>query len=428
MYTKQVCPLRTRSIEKGPVPHFMKMEHFRRYQVNKKTAIQISKEHPWVYSKNLSTAAEVFQDGDFLRLHNGENKVIGYGVYSKEDQISIRLFHFGDQLRNRFFLKRLRKIFEVKKDLLVETNAFRLLNGESDGFPGVTVDLYNGTAVILVYSSSVYKLARLVSFLLPHSIPAELCNNIIIRSAQRIGFTGAQIKPLRVCRGELPTEVSIGENGFQFAVDLEQGQKGGFFLDLRGARRFLSQIDFTGKRVLNLFSYTGSFSMIALRNGASQVISVDQSRQAQEMHARNLEINGLDASKDRLICSDVFRYLANLAPEEKFDFIILDPPNMVARVSQLQPALKKVEKMHYLALQHLQEKSLWMSLCCTSRISREDFVKAVGKASKALHGKGQTKIIQEIPEELDHRSKKSFPQGRYLTQLVYANSSEVELS
>ena len=132
----------------------MKESKFRRYQVRKKTLIQMNREHPWVFHGSISTAAKIFQDGDWLRLVDGTNETIGFGIYSEDEPIAIRLFHFGDSLRNRFLLKKMREIWKKKKDLLTETDALRLIHGESDLIPGVTVDLYSHVAIVQYYSAS----------------------------------------------------------------------------------------------------------------------------------------------------------------------------------------------------------------------------------------------------------------------------------
>ena len=400
----------------------MQQNRFRRYQLNKKSSIQVRNEHPWVFTGNLSSAASVYQSGQWLKLFDGSNKVLGYGIYSGDDRIGIRVFHFGETVRNRFFYKKLREVINKKEKLLTETDSIRWINGESDGFPGITVDQYNDYMVIQYYSPSLYGLARLVSFLMNHALKKSPAN-IVVKSATKIGLRSDKgLKPPRWTRGKAPLgPVQVFEGEQRYYVDLESGQKGGFFLDLRGSRRALSKLDLTGMRVLNLFSYSGAFSVIALQGGAAEVVSVEQSRQAQEIHRKNLSLNGLDDGRDRLVCSDVFRYLANLEDKDKFDLIIIDPPCMASKMTQVPMALKKLEQLHYLALSHLNQESLWLSISCTARFSYEDLVSSVGKASKSIFGKGQTQIAEVITEEVDHTTNKCFPEGRYLNQVLFAN-------
>lgn len=400
----------------------MQQHRFRRYQLNKKGSIQVRNDHPWIFTGNLSSAAEIFRPGQWLKLYDGENKILGYGIYSGDERIGIRVFHNGDSLRNRFFFKKLREVIKKKESVAAETNAVRWLNGESDGFPGITVDQYAQYLVVQYYSPSLYGLARLIAFLMNHVLEGQ-ARNILVKSATKIGMQAdIGLKPPRWVRGQAPAlPVEIYEGQQRYLVDLESGQKGGFFLDLRGARRALSELDLKGMRILNLFSYTGAFSIIALQKGATQVISVEQSRQAQEMHRRHLELNGLNDDRDRLVCSDVFRFLANLEDHERFDLIIIDPPCMASKMTQVPMALKKLEQLHFMALSHLNPQSLWLSISCTARFTHEDLVTSVGKASKSIFGKGKTQVIQIIPEEPDHKSIKSFPEGRYLNQVLFSN-------
>ncbi len=400
----------------------MQQNRFRRYQLNKKSSIQVRKEHPWIFTGNLSSAANIYESGQWLKLFDGANKVLGYGIYSGDDRIGIRVFHFGETVRNRFFYKKLREVIHKKEKLLTETDSVRWINGESDGFPGITVDQYRNYLVIQYYSLSLYGLARLVSFLMSHVLE-EPPSNILVKSATKIGLKSARgLKPPRWTRGKSPSgPVQVFEGEQRYYVDLESGQKGGFFLDLRGSRRVLSKLDLKGMRVLNLFSYTGAFSVIALQRGASEVVSVEQSRQAQEIHRKNLDLNGIDDGRDRLICSDVFRFLANLEETDRFDLIIIDPPCMASKMTQVPMALKKLEQLHYLALSHLNHESLWFSISCTARFSYEDLVSSVGKASKSIFGKGRTQIAEVIAEEADHTVSKCFPEGRYLNQVLFAN-------
>lgn len=400
----------------------MQQNRFRRYQLNKKSSIQVRNDHPWVFTGNLSSAAKVFNPGQWLKLYDGENKILGYGIYSGDERIGIRVFHSGENLRNRFFYKKLREVVKKKESVAAETNAIRWLNGESDGFPGITVDQYDQYLVVQYYSPSLYGMARLVAFLFNHVLEIESLN-ILVKSATKIGMQSDKgLRPPRWVRGQAPSSpVEIYEREQRYLVDLESGQKGGFFLDLRGTRRALARLDLKGMRVLNLFSYTGAFSIVALQQGAAEVISVEQSRQAQEMHRKHLELNGLNDDRDRLICSDVFRFLANLEDHEKFDLIIIDPPCMASRMTQVPMALKKLEQLHFMALSHLNPESLWFSISCTARFTYDDLVGSVGKASKSIFGKGKTQVIEVIPEEIDHQSVKTFPEGKYLNQILLAN-------
>jgi 23S rRNA (cytosine1962-C5)-methyltransferase len=399
----------------------MRPEHFRRYQLNKQTSATVAKKHPWICSGQLSTASDTFSDGEFLRLVDTQNQTCGFGVFLKEERVAIRVLHFGDQIRNRFFFKRLKDVLQKRLELLTETNSLRLINGELDGIPGITVDLYGNTAVILFYARGLYKFARMISLLLPHAMSQFPIENILIRPAAKT-TSFIDIAP-RVTRGKIPREVRISEFGLQYAVDVRGGQKGGFFLDLRGARRLLKGLNLSGMRVLNLFGYTGAMSLIAMHRGAESVTTVEQSPAALKLMEQNIQLNQQDPSKHIRIQADVFDWLKTLPAQEKFDLILIDPPSLATKDSQIEAALVKMEKLHELALSHLKPESAWISCCCTRRIQREPLVIAIGKASKRHFGKGTTRILAELAAEPDHgTAPKSFPEGNYLQVLMYSNS------
>jgi 23S rRNA (cytosine1962-C5)-methyltransferase len=352
-----------------------------------------------------------------LELFDGENKKIGFGVFSNSGRISIRIFQHGEKLEPGYFRTRLRNLWKKKKILLAETNAIRLLNGENDLIPGIVVDIYNDICVIQYYSDSIYAMSRLISKLLPQILPAEHCKHIILRKAEKSGEKTPHTT--RILRGNAPQTTIIREFDLQYEIDVLKGQKTGFFLDLRGVRRMLLQMDFTGAKVLNLFSGSGALSLILQKQGAESIISVEQSEKAQQMHRLNLNLNKMDNKKDLLICADVFRFLKEQAKEQEYDFIIIDPPCLATDRKALPLALKKLEQMHEMALKQLKTGSDWLSVCCTERIKREDFVRAVGRASKKIIGKGNTKIIRELEAEIDHKPGKSFPEGNYLKQVFF---------
>jgi 23S rRNA (cytosine1962-C5)-methyltransferase len=394
----------------------MRSERFKRYQVNKKVSIQLNKKHPWVFSGNLSSAASGFQNGDPVKLVGPDNEIIGWGFYSENSRIAIRVFHFGETLRNRFFFKKLREIWNKKHKLKAETSGIRILNGEADQFPGVTADLYNDTVIIQYYDNSALKLARMASMLIPHVV--EGVSNVHIRTATKSAKTATYN---RTTRGTLPEELIIKESFYNFFLKPGAGQKSGFFLDLRGARRELQKHDFSGMRVLNLFSYSGAFSIVLAGLGASEIVSVDQSQEALSMLEKNIQLNNQDPKKHTLICADVFEWIQKLPAEEKFDFIILDPPCLASGMKHVNKALNLLNKLHANALSHLNDESMWLSCDCTARIGAEDLKIAIGTAAKPLFGKGQTQLYKELPTELDHTVLKTFPEGKYLKQLFYTN-------
>lgn len=400
-------------------------ESFRRYQLNKRTTAIVESRHPWVYSGQVSSAAGAFRDGEWIKLFDGQNEVLGFGIYSASDRQAIRMLHFGPQLRNRFFFKRLRDIVHRRFNLLPTTNGIRLIHGESDGWPGVTADLYDGTVVILYYSTSLQKLARLTSLLLPHVEPALNIKNIVVRPATRSGAD--MVHKARVTRGEIPREAIIEENGLKLAVDLQKGQKGGMFLDLRPSRNLIRELPLEGKKVLNLFCSTGAFSILCEKQGASHIVSVDQAPAAIQSVKRNLELNGCDAAKHETVVADAFHWLSDaISRGDRFDFIMIDPPCMASKQDQIPLALKKHKELHEKALSLLNPGGAWLTCCCTARISDEDLIPIVGRAAKEYFGKGVVKLERNLKPDVDHPELRAFPEGHYLKQLFFTTAMPVE--
>ncbi|PCJ19489.1 MAG: hypothetical protein COB02_07010 [Candidatus Cloacimonadota bacterium] len=398
----------------------MRDSRFKRYQINKKATRGIIKKHPWIFSGNLSSAADGFKDGEYLKLYDGENNLIAFGILSRDEKIAIRIFHFGETLKNRFFFKKLRDIWIKKDKLSDETNAMRFINGESDQIPGINVDLYNDVAIVAYSSPSLYRLARLVSFLLPQILPEHLAKHILVKGNRTTG-SRIDFKPNRWVRGTSQSDVEIFEGKSKFIVHPNNSQNCGFFMDLRGARREITKHNFNGMKVLNLFSYTGAFSILLQKLGAREVISVESSRSAIQMHEANIKLNNLDESMQNIICSDVQQYLSGLNEDEKFDFIIFDPTSMTSSRNKVEQALEKHSVYYTLALKHLNSESLWLACARSQQVPKDKFLQTIGQVSKSIIGKGNTQIVSDIKEELDYNVPGNFPEGHYLKQVLFSN-------
>jgi 23S rRNA (cytosine1962-C5)-methyltransferase len=346
----------------------------KRYQLKKEAVQVVNSGHPWLFRTHLSTAAEVFQDGQWLALYDSANRVVGFGVYAKEGLIGVRLLKRGDVAPNlRWVNKMLEKAWSKRvgwaKDNRYE--ACRLLHGESDGIPGVVLDQYGGYGVLQTYSSSMDVVGRYCAqwFRKQMGLHGVLWKFPVKRKSQHMKD--------RVLFGSPPAVVSFMEGKLKLTVDIGEGQKSGAFLDLRGLRQWLSNEDLTGKRVLNLFSYTGTLGLAAEVGGAKEIWNVDISGGALEAGKK---YHTKDASKYRWVKADVFDWLSSLQPTEKFDLIIVDPPMMASRREQVPVALKAYQRVYRSALAHLNPGGTIVGACCTSRIPRKVFDESVAKS------------------------------------------------
>jgi 23S rRNA (cytosine1962-C5)-methyltransferase len=382
----------------------------RRYQLRKE-AVGVAHYHPWVFRDHMSSAASALRDGEWLRLVDGSNRVVGHGIYEATGAIAIRILRRGIEPPDAAWLRgQLAAAIERRAALAERTDALRLVHGESDGIPAVVVDRFADTLVVSSYSAGADALARYVASALGsrRGLPAAAANivgaarNVVLRPAHlRLG----PVEPTRTLRGAPPELAQITEDGLALAVDLATGQKTGTYLDLRGLRRAVATASLTGARVLNLFAYSGMLGRAAERAGAQAIVQVDASERALAFAAAH---HVDDPGKHRFVVADVFAELAGLddlgAP---FDLVLVDPPSMTTKANQVPSVLAAYRKLYRAAAQRVAPGGSLVAACCTSRIGRTVFHQAVREAL----GEKFT-LDREIPPEADHPV--SFPQADYL--------------
>jgi 23S rRNA G2069 N7-methylase RlmK/C1962 C5-methylase RlmI len=377
-----------------------------RYQLTKDAARVVLTGHPWIFRSHLSSAAEVFRTGQWLRLVDAQNETLGFGIYDREGLIGIRVLKQGSPVPEpAWFGKKIEAALAKREKLRAYTDAFRALHGENDGLPGVVIDVYGDTAVLQTYAPSVDVVGRYLAERLASRLELKnLVWKLPVKRKGREGETG-----FRCLRGHVPAAIRAREGKLQITVEVGEGQKSGTFLDLRGLRKWLSLQKLDGCRVLNLFSYTGTLGLAAEVAGAAEVWNVDISKGAlafaKKHHSRK-------ADKHRFIAADIFEWLKELPPKEKFDLIIVDPPMMASRVEQVPNALRAYKQIYAAVFRHLAPKGRLVAACCTSRIARKRFRLEVDKAVG-----GRLKFSRSIEPEDDHPV--GFAEGDYLKILVY---------
>ena len=384
----------------------------RRYQLRKEAAAIVERGHPWIFREQLSTAATVFADGDWLRLVDGQNKVVGHGIFEAEGAIAIRILSTGERRPDADHVRgALHAALAKRVGLEDETTAIRLLSGESDGIPAVVVDRFADTLVIASYSTGADALARYVAHVLMHDPRARNpvvgpATNVVLRAARR---RRGPSQPARVLRGSAPAIISFREGPLAFAVDLEGGHKTGTYLDLRALRRTLASSQLTGARVLNLVAYTGMLGRAVETAGAASITQVDQSERALAF-ARDHHVT--DAAKHTFIAADVFAWLPALAETEQFDVVICDPPSMTSKKAQVPGVLAAYRKLYKAAERHVKPGGVLVAACCTSRIERAAFKKVVRESLPARFS-----LEVDLAPERDHPV--TFPQADYLKILLW---------
>jgi 23S rRNA G2069 N7-methylase RlmK/C1962 C5-methylase RlmI len=407
----------------------------RRYQLRKE-AVGVALRHPWIFRDHLSSAASVLRDGELLRLVDGDNQVVGYGFYEATGAIAIRVLRRGPAPPDAAWLRgQLTAAVTRRAELATRTDAIRLVHGESDGIPAVVVDRFADTLVVSSYSVGADAIARYTAHALhdrsgsaaggaPDGLAGEagLPRGItqaspIVGPARHVVLRPAHLRhgpaePARVLRGSPPELVHITEHGLSLAVDLATGQKTGTYLDLRGLRREVAAAPLAGARVLNLFSYSGMLGRAAEVAGATTIVQVDASERALAFAAAH---HVDDPAKHTFVAADVFSWLPTLTAEP-FALVIVDPPAMTSKATQVPSVLAGYRKLYRAAARHVQPGGTLIAACCTSRIERSVFHQTV----REVLG-GAFTLHHEIPPEPDHPV--GFPQADYLKLAWWVRST-----
>lgn len=384
----------------------------RRYQLRKE-AVGLALHHPWIFRDHMSSAASVFRDGEWLRLVDGHNQVVGHGIYEASGAIAIRMLRRGSAPPDAAWLRgRLAASVARRAELASHTTAIRLVHGESDGIPAVVVDRFADTLVVSSYAAGADALARYAARALdPTSPVVGPARHVVLRPAH---LRHAPAELARILRGAPPEVVHFVENGLTLAVDIASGQKTGTYLDLRGLRREIAAAPLRGARVLNLFAYTGTLGLAAAAAGAATIVQVDASERALAFAAAHHTSAAPQAPETapaaspsyRFITADVFEWLPGFT-DEPFDLVIVDPPAMTTRAAQVPSVLAAYRKLYRAAARLVRPGGSLVAACCTSRIERAVFHQTVREAL------GERFALQrEIAPEPDHPV--GFPQADYL--------------
>jgi 23S rRNA (cytosine1962-C5)-methyltransferase len=378
----------------------------------------IKRKHPWIFSGAIEKVEGNPINGETIKILNSGKNPVGFGSYSPSSQIRVRVWSFNteEEINSDFFRRRILAAAELRNELIdtSQTNAFRIINSESDGLPGLIVDCYADYLVCQFLSAGVeLNKGILIEILNDVLKPVEIYerSDVEVRSKEGLQPTQGLLK------GNMPDElIEVRENGVKFFVDIKNGHKTGFYLDQRDNRKMLSEFS-KGKSVLNCFSYTGGFSVYALASSSEKVTQVEASASAIDLSMKNFKLNNLDSSLVENINGDVFEVLRKFRDERKtFDLIILDPPKFTESASQIQKASRGYKDINLLAFKLLNPGGILFTFSCSGHISPELFQKIVADA--ALDSGREVKIIKQLTQSSDHPVSTNFPEGLYLKGLV----------
>ena len=389
-------------------------------EVSKKAEESLLKGHPWIYDTEVRSIDSSPTDGDIVDVINRKGRFIGSGFYNSNSKIRIRLIskNANDKFDSAFFERRIKYAWEYRKTVMGnDLNCCRIIFGEADTFPGLTVDKFNDILVTQTLSLGIEKRKDMI-FPLLYKVLSEDGYNIKgiferndVRVRELEGMEqGKGFYPLEGIPVPESTSVIITENGIRYNVDFENGQKTGFFLDQKYNRLAVSRIA-KGRKVLDCFTHTGSFALNAALGGAERVCAVDISEDAVNMAKRNAGMNNL-SDRISFVCENVFDLLSSLTGREGYDFIILDPPAFTKSRATIESAYRGYKEINLRAMKLLPMGGYLATCSCSHFMSEGLFEKMLREA--ALDAHVSLRRIEYRQQSPDHPVLYNVPETEYL--------------
>ena len=371
--------------------------------------------HPWVFSGAIKKIYGEPAEGDIVKVYSNQDEFLGTGHY-QGGSIAIRILSFKEEeIGEDFYIARIKDALAVRAKLGLpddkKTNVCRLVNAEGDGLPGFIIDYYNGTAVMQFHSIGMHMHRDLLVKGLQEVLGDRL-RAVYDKSASTLPSRYASGYKNEYLSGS-PGQTIVKEHGNQFSVDWEKGQKTGFFIDQRENRKLLGEYS-AGRKVLNLFGYTGGFSVYARQCGAELVHTVDSSAHAIDMANKNMELNFGEQHRHQGITADALKFLVK--PASSYDLMILDPPAFAKHHNVLNNALQGYKRLNARAIGKIKPGGIIFTFSCSQAVSRENFRKSVFAAS-ANTGR-RVRILHQLTQPADHPVSIYHLEGEYLKGLV----------
>lgn len=374
--------------------------------------------HPWVFSGAVEHVKGKPENGDVIMVTDNNGDFLAFGFYNNTSRVAVRLLEWNleTEINESWWRKKIRTAVEFRASIHNEdTNTYRLIFSEADYLPGLIVDRYADFLSVQILTSGIERIKHILLDELQELLKPK---GIFDRSdASARAHEGLEASSGGILLGIEPPEfVTVKENGIFYQVNISEGQKSGFYCDQRNNRRLVAE-HVKGKKVLDCFSYSGGFSLNAMKNGAAQVISVDSSALALETLKRNMEINSFNKIPHQLIQSDVNKQLRVFRESnEKFDLIVLDPPKYAPSRSALTKASRAYKDLNRTAMLLLNEGGLLATYSCSGAVDISLFKQILAWA--ALDAGKEVQFIQQFCQPADHPVRSSFPEGEYLKGLL----------
>ena len=371
--------------------------------------------HPWVFSGAIQHLPEDVDEGEVVRVMTAGGEFIAVGHY-QIGSIAVRVLSFDDvEIDDAFWYGKLQSAFDMRRSIGIvdnpSNNTYRLVHGEGDNIPGLIIDVYGPTAVMQAHSVGIHLERKRIAAQLVE-VMGERVKNVYYKSETTLPFKADLGQEDGFIIGGSNDNVAV-ENGLKFHVDWLKGQKTGFFVDQRDNRSLLEHFS-AGKRVLNMFCYTGGFSFYAMRGGATLVHSVDSSAKAIELTTKNVELNFPGDKRHEAFCEDAFKYLDKAGGD--YDLVILDPPAFAKHRGALHNALKGYTRLNMKAFEKIRPGGILFTFSCSQVVTKDNFRNAVFTAAALAHR--NVRILHQLHQPADHPINIFHPEGEYLKGLV----------
>ena len=388
---------------------------YRKVYLKKGKEESLKRFHPWIFSGAIQSTEGELEEGEVVRVITAGGEFIAVGHY-QIGSIAVRVLSFSDvTIDDEFWSSRLRSAFRMRQSIGIvdnpHNNTYRLVHGEGDNIPGLVIDVYGDTAVMQAHSVGIHQQRLAIARCLVE-VAGDRVKNVYYKSETTLPYKADLGQEDGFIVGGSDDNVAM-ENRLKFHVDWLKGQKTGFFVDQRENRSLLERFSH-GKKVLNMFCYTGGFSFYAMRGGAELVHSVDSSAKAIELTTRNVEMNFPGDTRHEAFCEDAFKYLDRMG--DRYDLIILDPPAFAKHRGALHNALKGYTRLNQKAFEKIQPGGILFTFSCSQVVTKDNFRNAVFTAAALADRK--VRILHQLHQPADHPVNIFHPEGEYLKGLV----------
>ncbi len=384
-------------------------------QLKKGKEESLKRFHPWIFSGAILRMEEGIEEGELVKVVTFDREFVAIGHY-QIGSIAVRILSFRDiNIDQEFWRSRLQAALDMRVAIGIAdnptNNTYRLVHGEGDSLPGLIIDCYGKTAVMQAHSVGMH-VERLHVCEALRSVMGSRVEHVFYKSETTLPFKAELGQQDGFLYGGSDDNVAV-ENGLKFHVDWLKGQKTGFFVDQRENRSLLEKYA-KNRSVLNMFCYTGGFSVYAMRGGAKLVHSVDSSAKAVELTKANVELNFPSDDRHAAFCDDAFKYLD--AHDAQYDLVVLDPPAFAKHRAALRNALKGYTRLNVKGLERIKPGGILFTFSCSQVVTKENFRNAVFTA--AAQSKRKVRILHQLHQPADHPINIYHPEGEYLKGLV----------